>query len=211
MRRWWAIIAIAIVALGITIFTLTRNISTATLPGAVPTTNAAWSPFPPRYSEKVQKITTLLEAAPTSQPSAVDAAELFEQVLHDPDFRIRVRAMAVLPFVREREKAIDVLIASVHNRDPETSGGGNVPLYATTYLADMAAVRAIPDITDWVEFLNSHPRYEQKMRTMILKKSTDDLARLKKMAATRPTAAAIQGSQNQGDQFNFRGGPLLLK
>jgi hypothetical protein len=101
----------------------------------------------PDYPQKVQKITHLLKAAPTSQPSSKDVAELFDQALHDPDFRIRVRAMAVFPYLHEREKAIDVLITCVQDRNPATTGDGNVPLYATTYLVDMRATRAIPAVS----------------------------------------------------------------
>ena len=148
-----------------------------------PPTGPLISPFPPGYMQKVEKITELLESAPTSQPSPADAAELLEQVVHDPDFRIRVRAMLVLPYVREREKAIDALILSIHDRNPESSGGGNVPLYATTCLADMHATRAIPDVADWVDFLETRP---QKIPPMVLRKSKEDLARLREAPATAP-------------------------
>src|SRR5581483_11684309 len=104
---------------------------------------------------KVRKITSLLEEAPTSRPSTQDAEELFDLVAHDPDFRVRVRAMAVLPFVEDRERAVGTLIAAVHEHNPKTNGGGNVPLYATTYLVDMKATRAIPDISDWLKSLQS--------------------------------------------------------
>jgi hypothetical protein len=155
-------------------------------------TNSSASPdplqvlFPPGYGEKVQKIATLLEQAPTSRPSASDSVELLDQAQHDRDFRIRVRAMAVLPFIDDREKAIDALVACVHDRESESSGGGNVPLYATTYLADMSATRAIPDVEDWVTYLQRKQPYDEKMRTVILKKSSEDLARLKRNAPTRP-------------------------
>lgn len=144
--------------------------------------------FPHGYFEKVNKITTLLLDAPTSRPSKSDSAELLNEALHDPDFRIRVRAMAVLPYISDREKAINALIACVHDRDPKSSGGGNVPLYATSYLAAMSATRAIPDVKDWVAYLKRKPPYDEKMRKMILKKSSADLAQLMHDATTRPTS-----------------------
>jgi hypothetical protein len=87
--------------------------------------------------------------------------------------------MAVLPFVRERERAIDVLVTATKVRGPESSGSGNVPLYATTYLADMNATRAIPAIEDWLSFLEAQKPYSDEMRATMVKKGKEDLARLK--------------------------------
>jgi len=150
------------------------------------TGNIPWPPLPSAYEIKVAKITALFESAATSQPSTTDEAELFDEVLHDSDFRIRVRAMAVLPFLRDREKAIDVLIASVHDRDPNSTGNGNVPLYATMYLADMKAERAIPDVADWVGYLRKFRPYGAQMGPGILTKGMEDLSRLKS-ACTLPS------------------------
>jgi hypothetical protein len=144
--------------------------------------------FPPGYGEKVRKIKELLENSPTSRPSPSDSAELLDLAQHDPDFRIRVRAMAVLPFISDREKAIDALVACVHDREPESTGGGNVPLYATMYLANMSATRAIPDVEDWITYLQRKPPYDEEMRAKILEKSNEDLARLKRDAAARPAS-----------------------
>jgi len=150
------------------------------------TSNIPWPPSPSADEIKIKKIYALFESASTSQPSTTDEAELFDEVLHDPNFGIRVRAMAVLPFVHDREKAIDVLIASVHDRDPNRTGNGNVPLYATTYLADMKAKRAIPDVTDWVGYLQKFRPYGEQMGPVILKKGMEDILRLKS-ASTLPS------------------------
>jgi hypothetical protein len=96
--------------------------------------------------------------------------------------------MAVFPYLRDREKATDVLIACVHDRDPETSGNGNVPLYATTYLANMAATRAIPDVAGWVNFLKANPDYDKNPNKVLEKKAAEDLRRLTQAAATRPAS-----------------------
>lgn len=158
---------------------------------AVPAGGSLSALFPPGYAEKVQKITALLESAPTSRPSAADSNELLKEAAHDSDFRIRVRAMAVLPFISERERAVDVLIAAVHERNPRTNGGGNVPLYATTYLADMKATRAIPDIADWLRFLGHDQSFDQQLKPGVLRKVREDLARLE-AAETQPAAAGEQ-------------------
>ena len=175
-----AIVAIVFVAAGVAYKFVARR-ATERITQEV----RAADPFPAGYHQKVEKISALREAAPTSQPSAADSKELFDETLHDPDFRIRVRAMAVLPYVPDREAAIDALIQCVHDRVQESSGGGNVPLYATSRLTDMKAVRAIPDVEDWIRFLENNPPYQQKMLPILLKKSSEDLLRLKG-AATRP-------------------------
>ena len=153
------------------------------LPPTLPTTT--WSPFPPDYADKVKKITNLLKNAPTSQPSPADTNELFDEALHDPNFAIRVRAMALFPFLDNRERAIDILINCVHDRDPQTTGNGNVPLYATTYLADMKATRAIPDIKSWIQYQQQNQPYGDRTGPMIVNKSTEDLNRLI-AASTQP-------------------------
>ena len=145
----------------------------------------------PRYQQKVSKISSLYKSAPTSQPSPADTAELLEEVAHDSSFAIRVRAMAVLPFLHDREKVIDVLIACVHDRDPTANGSGNVPLYAASNLAEMKACRAIPDIANWVDYLQKDKPYGQ-MGPMILQGSAKHLADLKAVctqSASRPASS----------------------
>ena len=139
----------------------------------------------------------LLESAQNTPPTPELTAEVIEAVRHDPDPTIKVRAMAILPYVKEREQAIDVLIDATKDRDDESSGSGLVPLYATTYLAEMKATRAIDAIEDWVAFLK-HPYAEmydkgafgnerliqswKKTREMGLKKNQEDLETLKASA-----------------------------
>jgi hypothetical protein len=150
---------------------------TAPAPPTSTSTNLP-DPFPPGYAEKDQKITNLLENAPTSQPSQADTNELFEEALNDSNFVIRIRAMAVFPFLHDRERAIDTLITCVHEHDPQTTGNGNVPLYAATYLAEMKAARAIPDIQVWIQYQQQTNPYGDRSGPIILKQSTKDLARL---------------------------------
>jgi len=176
--------SIAVVLAGVIV--ANRGVNT-TIPPATPAQPETFDPFPPGYGDKVQRITALLEAAPTSWPSASAENELLEEAAHDSDFRIRVRAMAVLPFVRDREKAIDVLIGCLRDRASNISGGGNVPLYATTYLADMNAERAIPAVTDWIAFVQTKHPYDPHVEAVILEKNMDDLHRLRN-STTRPAS-----------------------
>jgi hypothetical protein len=139
------------------------------------------------YNMKREKIMALGDRAPTSAPSPREEQEMFEVVGLDPDFSFRVKAMAVLPYVPDREKAIDVLISEVRNRNPATNGDGCVQLYAAGYLAQMKAVRAIPAIADWVEYLRDHPNYGEPMRSMCLKQGQSALQQLQGLSgSTRP-------------------------
>src|ERR1700733_14052259 len=116
-----------------------------------------------RYHEfRAAWTSALLESAQKASPPPDVTAEVIEAVRHDPDWSIKIRAMAILPYVSEREQAIDVLIEATKDRDDESSGDGNVPLYATTYLAEMKATRAIDAIEDWVAFLKQDPYAEKQ-------------------------------------------------
>jgi hypothetical protein len=128
--------------------------------------------------------TSVLTTAQSNPPSPEVAAEVIDTVRNDPDFSIKVRAMAILPFLREREQAVDALIEATKDREDESSGSGNVPLYAGTYLAEMKATRAIDALADWVAYIKKQWPYETE-RDAVLKKSQQDLDDLK--AAMPPT------------------------
>ena len=136
-------------------------------------------PDPPGY-EKVRRRDALLESAPASQPSPADAQWVIDEVLHDPDYGIRVRVMAILPYLRDRKQAIDVLMACLHERDKTLIGDGFIPRYAATYLADMGVYSAIPDIKSWIDYLQSKKvPFDEKLRLKCIQTGLDDLARLK--------------------------------
>src|SRR5262249_23624009 len=128
------------------------------------------------------RIATLLESAQKSTPSPEVTAEVIDTVRSDPDWSIKVRAMAVLPYVNEREEAIDVLIEATRIHDEESSGSGNVPLCAASYLAEMKATRGISAVADWVDFIKQQRPYRADMREMVLKGSEKHLADLKAAA-----------------------------
>jgi len=138
------------------------------------------------YEFQRARITALFESAQNTAPRPEVTAEVIEAVRHHPDWAIKVRAMAILPYVHEREQAIDVLIEATKDREADSSGGGNVPLYATTYLADMKATRAISAIEDWIAFVTQQRPYDDKAQSIILKQSTKDLATLKASAESMP-------------------------
>jgi hypothetical protein len=132
-----------------------------------------------RYHEfRAGRITTLLADAEKSAPSPEVAAEVLDTVRNDPDWSIKVRAMAILPYLKEREDAIDALIDATKIHDVESSGGGNVPFYAVSYLAEMKAGRGISAVAEWVEFIKHQYPYDAKVHELILKRSEKHLADL---------------------------------
>jgi hypothetical protein len=143
--------------------------------------NPMWDPV---YQRKDQKIHDLLQSAPTSQPSPADVTEILDEIAHDSNWEIRFKAIDLLPFLHDREKAIDVLIGCVRERDPIATGSGLVPTAASRTLAGMKAVRAIPDVTNWLNYLQSDHPYG--MMPGLLFQAKRDLSHLK-AASTQPT------------------------
>ena len=86
--------------------------------------------------------------------------------------------MAILPHLREREKAIDVLIGVLGERAEERSADGLIPQYAAKYLAHMKAERAAGDIEAWLKFLKSESPYDEETRGILIETAEKDLAQL---------------------------------
>jgi hypothetical protein len=125
----------------------------------------------------------LARRAATSQPSLADTEEVFTDVARDPFWQVRIRTMDVLPHLADRERVVDVLIACTRERDPLVTGNGLIPFYATHYLAQMHAYRAIPDIAAWVNYLRTNQVYGASNAHM-LEVGERTLAAMQ--AATRP-------------------------
>jgi hypothetical protein len=145
--------------------------------------------YNPEYQKKASKISVIAETIATSQPSAADIAELFEEAAHDPYWAIRTRAITVLPKLRDRERVIDVLIGCVRERGPVATGDGCVQLYAATSLANLKAYRAIPDIQGWLDFLEKYHSYDKALMPDLISGARRDLTRLRAastQAASRP-------------------------
>ena len=62
------------------------------------------------FTQGEERISSIHDAAKSSPPPPEAAAEIIHHVRYDPDWRIRVRAMAVLPFLSERAEATKVLL-----------------------------------------------------------------------------------------------------
>jgi len=122
---------------------------------------------------ETKRIDELDEAAKRSSLSPSEVDEVLQFVGSEFDIRVRVRAMAILPRLKDREKAIDVLIEALHDRKE-----GVVPQYAAKYLAHMRAVRAIEEVKAWVDYLKTENPYDEESRAVMLKTGESALAQL---------------------------------
>jgi hypothetical protein len=121
-----------------------------------------------------QRIRQLHEAAKKSPLSPDEAREVLFEVMHAEDFRIRVRAMAILPHLREREEAIATLRLALRERDEN----GVIPTYAASYLAAMKATDAIDDLREWLAYLESEQPYDSDVRETLINNGKKRLAEL---------------------------------
>jgi|GEM_PF-3977380 len=136
------------------------------------------------FTQGTERIDKIREAAKHSPPSPEEAVEILHYVQHNDDFRIRVRAMAVFPYLNAREEAINVLLDALRERTGERCADGVIPQYAVRYLADMKATRAIPEIKDWLRFLKEEGPYDDSIRPTLIKSSEKCLAEL--LSSTNP-------------------------
>jgi hypothetical protein len=117
------------------------------------------------FPEEESRIREIRDSARQSPPSREIVDEVLFAVRYSPDFRIRVRAMAVLPHIREKQEAIDALIAILRDRSSARSADGVVPLYATKYLAELKATCAIGDIEAWLKFVENDSTYDAESKS----------------------------------------------
>jgi hypothetical protein len=130
------------------------------------------------FPQGIKRINDILDAALKSPPPPEVAAEICHYVRDDPDFRIRVRAMAVCPYLNERAEAISVLVDALRERRSEQSAEGVVPTYAARYLADMKAVGAIAEVKSWLNFLKEKAPYQPEQRSILIMGAEKRLAQL---------------------------------
>lgn len=126
------------------------------------------------YPQGEQRIRELYEAAKRSPLSADDAREVLLEFLHGKDFRIRVRAMAILPHLRERDDAIAALRLAIRERGED----GVIATYAASYLADMNATDALGDVGEWLAYLESERPYDAETRETLINNAKKRIAEL---------------------------------
>ena len=126
--------------------------------------------FPPGE----ERIRELHESAKKSPPSPEEAREVLFEVMHAEDFRIRVRAMAILPYLRERDEAIAALRLAIRERDED----GVIATYAASYLAAMKATDAINDVREWLAYLENDQPYDSDTRETLINNAKRRLAEL---------------------------------
>ncbi|QDU29090.1 hypothetical protein ETAA8_41970 [Anatilimnocola aggregata] len=114
------------------------------------------------YPADKRRIEEIHDAAKDGELPQHHAEEILFTVQCESDFRVRVRAMAVLPLLPEREQAIDVLVAALRERNQASAGDGVVPMYAVKYLSAMKATRALPEVQAWLHYLRSEQPFEPR-------------------------------------------------
>jgi hypothetical protein len=126
-----------------------------------------------------RRIRAIHEQAKMTPPPAEAAAEIIYHVRYDKDYRIRLRAMAVMPYLSERTESINVLLDALRERDVDKIAEGLVPQYAAVYLAEMNATEAIRPMEDWLAFLENEVPFDPEMRAILIKSAKRNLAKLK--------------------------------
>jgi hypothetical protein len=126
------------------------------------------------YPQGEKRIRELHESAKKSPLSPDGAREVLFEVMHAEDFRIRVRAMAILPYLRERDDAIAALRLAIRERGED----GVIATYAASYLAAMKATDAINDVREWLRYLESEQPYDSDTRETLINNAKKRLAEL---------------------------------
>jgi hypothetical protein len=125
-----------------------------------------------------KRIGEILESAEKSPPPPEVAAEIIQYVRHDNHYRNRICAMLVLPYLTEREEAVNVLVDAIRERDGKRTGNGTVPLYAARMLADMKATSAIDEVKGWLSFLKDNSPFDDETRSLLIESAERNLAKL---------------------------------
>ena len=130
------------------------------------------------FTQGTDRIWDIKAAAEKSPPPPEAAVEILHYVRYERDYRIRIRAMDVLPHLTERDEAIEVLREALRDQDVERCAEGVVPLYAASYLAKMNAPKAKEMIQAWRETLTHDSPYDQESTVLLIKKVDESLAKL---------------------------------
>jgi hypothetical protein len=128
------------------------------------------------YEVRRDALSRLATRARTQPLTAAEASAVLQLVRHDPDWRIKVRALPVLPLLREREEAVTALITALNDRDPNSSGGGNVPAYACSVARQMKDARTADALRNLLHDVEQEQPYPPPTRTLISKLAHEALA-----------------------------------
>jgi hypothetical protein len=133
----------------------------------------------PVYETRVGAVTQLLQMG-QKQRLDKDAIDLLLPPLKKDEWRIKVRILLVLPFSASPDWVIQPLIKALHDREEESSGGGNVPSGACKALAKLGDQRGLKPCEDWLEFLNSHPKAYGDLHSTHVEQAKRYIAELKR-------------------------------
>ena len=111
------------------------------------------------YPQSEQRLRELRYSAKTSPLARDKAREVLTEVMYAENSYIRARAMAILPYLRERREAIAALRLAIRERDER----GVIPNAAASCLANMSAIEATSDVRGWLEYLEHERPYDSRL------------------------------------------------
>jgi hypothetical protein len=118
---------------------------------------------------------------------------LLPHLKSDSDRRVKVRITLALPYAKDPDWVLQPLISALEDRDVESSGGGNVPLYASNALAQLGDSRGLQPVEGWLHYLESHPKAYGDLHDSLVKHTEKHLAELRSKLekAASPSGTAL--------------------
>jgi hypothetical protein len=131
------------------------------------------------YDSCTAAITEMLKMGEKQPLSKNEVELLIPHLKPDSDWRIKCQVTLVLPYAANPDWVLPSLISALQDRDEDSSGGGNVPLYACGALARLGDSRGLKPIEDWLAYLDSHPKAYGDVHDKLVKGTSKQIAKLK--------------------------------
>ena len=121
------------------------------------------------YEVRKSAVTQLLHTGQQRPLTRKEVSLLLPPFKSDPDWRIKVRITAVLPFAVDKTQVLQPLIDALRERDDEASGSGNLQMYSCKALAKIGDPMALPAMRSWIGFLKTNPEQFKLFREDLIK------------------------------------------
>ena len=146
----------------------------------------------PDYEVRKAAVTVLLAAGRERPLQKEEIDLLLPPFKSDPDWRIKVRICAVLPFAADKTEVLPQLLTALLERGDEASGGGNLQSYSCKALARIGDPKALPAMRAWLTFLNTNPKQFRLLREDLIKQAEQRIKELedktKEQGSNKPDA-----------------------